>query len=337
VIDPALFEAVTREWPQIRGAEVQLKQGSHHNELTRFRYDVLLAVGPTGPVKSESGTVLAWDRLGSVSAVRRMLEESGPGEVRVAGVPSARVGAEVAMVRLLAESGGPETVGELVVEAAAQGAEGIDPEAMWALEAAVPYEVKITWSGAPDRFDVVFRRRREGASPVITPSQPLREGRRPDWSAYTNRPLESEGDPGLRARLQRYLRERLPEYMVPSALVVLEALPLTQNGKLDRQALPAPEQSRSGVERGFVAPRSELERAIAAVWKEVLGLERVGIHDNFFDLGGHSLLMVRLHHRLREVLPRDHSLMDLFGYPTVSALAEALAARGLGEARMVNA
>jgi amino acid adenylation domain-containing protein len=320
VIDPALFEAVTREWPQIRGAEVQLKQGSHRNELTQFRYDVVLAVGSEAPVQAEASTVVAWwDRLGSVGAIRQMLEETEPAYLRVTGVPNARVAAHVVMARLLEESEGPDTVGELV--ATAQRAGGIEPDALWALEAVVPYEVTVTWSEALERFDVVCRRRREGGRALLRTRRSPTTERRPDWSAYTNRPLEREVDPGLGAHLRKYLREGLPEYMVPSAFVMLEALPLTQNGKLDRQALPAPDQSRAGAERGFVAPRSELERAIAAVWQEVLGLERVGIHDNFFDLGGHSLLVIRLHGKLRELLHVEPSIIDLFRYPTVSSQA----------------
>src|SRR5258707_7393144 len=112
--------------------------------------------------------------------------------------------------------------------------------------------------------------------------------------------------------------------MVPSAFVVLPALPLSPNGKVDVRALPAPERVRPELEAAYAAPKSELERIIAAVWLEALAVEKVGIHDNFFDLGGHSLLLAKVHARLREVLERDLSLVDLFKNPTVSSLAAAL-------------
>ncbi|MEA2601552.1 MAG: hypothetical protein QOF89_2544 [Acidobacteriota bacterium] len=121
-----------------------------------------------------------------------------------------------------------------------------------------------------------------------------------------------------------WLRERLPEYMVPSAFVFLAALPVSPNGKVDVRSLPAPERLRPELEAAYAAPKSELERIIAAVWLEELGVEKVGIHDNFFDLGGHSLLLAKVHARLREVLERDLSLVDLFKNPTVASLAAAL-------------
>jgi amino acid adenylation domain-containing protein len=124
--------------------------------------------------------------------------------------------------------------------------------------------------------------------------------------------------------LRRYLKERLPEYMVPSAFVALDALPLTPNGKIDRRRLPELDASRPELEEVYTAPRTELERSIAGVWQEVLKVERVGVHDNFFNLGGHSLLIMQVNSRTREVLQTDVSILDMFKYPTVSALAEFL-------------
>ncbi len=128
------------------------------------------------------------------------------------------------------------------------------------------------------------------------------------------------------AALRDGLRERLPSYMVPAAFVVLDRLPVTPNGKVDRRALAKiePEGLDAGLETAFVEPQSELESAIAAVWREVLGLERVGVQHNFFDLGGHSLLLVRLHARLQEALRRELTLVDLFNYPSIRALAQHL-------------
>ncbi|HEX2187358.1 MAG TPA: amino acid adenylation domain-containing protein, partial [Longimicrobiaceae bacterium] len=125
--------------------------------------------------------------------------------------------------------------------------------------------------------------------------------------------------------LREWTAARLPEHMVPSAWVLLEAFPLTSNGKLDRRALPEPAREAGDAR---VAPRTGLERAIAAEWAEVLGLERVGVQDNFFELGGHSLLLARLHRRLRGALGRELSVVDLFRFPTVAALARHLEPEG---------
>jgi amino acid adenylation domain-containing protein/non-ribosomal peptide synthase protein (TIGR01720 family) len=137
--------------------------------------------------------------------------------------------------------------------------------------------------------------------------------------AYVVARDEKEAKP---AALAAFLRERLPAPMVPSAFVMLEALPLLPNGKLDRRALPAPE-SAAGL-TGFVAPRDALEAEIAAVWAEVLGVERVSVVANFFDLGGHSLLLARVHDRLAARSPRPVSLVDLLAHPTVASLSRLL-------------
>ncbi len=124
--------------------------------------------------------------------------------------------------------------------------------------------------------------------------------------------------------LRHFLKEKLPEYMLPSAFVVLEALPLTPNGKVDRRALPAPDNLRPELANNYQAPESEVEKSIAKVWKQVLQLERVGVNDNFFDLGGHSLLVVQVNNKLREILHRDLSVVELFQNPTIKLLAEHL-------------
>ncbi len=128
--------------------------------------------------------------------------------------------------------------------------------------------------------------------------------------------------------LRAHLRERLPEYMIPGAFVLLERLPLNASGKVDRRALPAPEASPAATsEVPSALPRTEVEHLIADAWREVLRLERVGIHDNFFDLGGHSLRLATLRSKLQERLGLAISMIDLFQYPTIHALAGHLASR----------
>ena len=126
--------------------------------------------------------------------------------------------------------------------------------------------------------------------------------------------------------LRAFLERRLPAYMIPSAFVTLDALPLTPNGKVDRRALPAPERAGQDAAAGFVAPKSPLEELVAGIWAEVLGLERVGRHDNFFGLGGHSLLATRVVSRLRSACKVDIPLRSLFETPTVAGLARGIVA-----------
>ncbi|HEX2092152.1 MAG TPA: alpha/beta fold hydrolase, partial [Longimicrobiaceae bacterium] len=126
------------------------------------------------------------------------------------------------------------------------------------------------------------------------------------------------------AELRAHLAAHLPEYMVPAAVVVLEAMPLSPNGKLDRRALPAPDWTEQGSGAGYVPPRDALELVLAGIWEEVLGTRPVGVRDSFFERGGHSLLAVRLMARVEEATGARLPLALLFTAPTVEALAEVL-------------
>ncbi len=126
------------------------------------------------------------------------------------------------------------------------------------------------------------------------------------------------------SELRRWLQVELPEYMVPSAFVVLEALPLSRNGKIDRKALPTPGPGQLDPVVEYVAPRDPLEETLVAVWAEVLELERVGVHDDFFDLGGHSLQSLQLVARLTAALNRPVSVKAVFQAPTAAAMANLL-------------
>ncbi|HZF11551.1 MAG TPA: MupA/Atu3671 family FMN-dependent luciferase-like monooxygenase [Thermoanaerobaculia bacterium] len=122
------------------------------------------------------------------------------------------------------------------------------------------------------------------------------------------------------SELRSFVREKLPEYMVPAAFVILDALPVTANGKLDRQALPAPAE-RSGLAPAFEPPQTAMEERVATIWSEVLGRERIGVDDNFYELGGHSLLVAQVFSKLRERSGVEVSMVDLFRHPTVRSLA----------------
>ncbi|MGC2064077.1 MAG: amino acid adenylation domain-containing protein [Thermodesulfovibrionales bacterium] len=125
-------------------------------------------------------------------------------------------------------------------------------------------------------------------------------------------------------KLRNILKEKLPEYMVPSAFIILDTLPLTPNGKVDQRALPAPESGRADLEESFIFPRTPLEETLAGIWCDVLGLNEVGVLDNFFELGGHSLLATQVISRLRNAFKIELPLRRLFESPTVAGMAEAV-------------
>src|SRR5581483_9312697 len=126
------------------------------------------------------------------------------------------------------------------------------------------------------------------------------------------------------SELRAFLKDKLPEYMIPGVFVHVAALPLMANGKVDLKALPAPATTRPELQSSYVAPQTEMEKRVAAVWEEVLQIDRVGIDDNFFELGGHSLLAVQVQNRLQLRLNRDFSVIEVFQCPTVRVLARHL-------------
>jgi thioesterase domain-containing protein/acyl carrier protein len=139
------------------------------------------------------------------------------------------------------------------------------------------------------------------------------------WAPTEPKALSPNGRGEQAATLRDLLKQKLPEYMVPSSFVVLDALPLTASGKLNRRALPAPNDSVAGVT--VVAPRTPLEQSLAAIWADVLEVKAIGINDNFFELGGHSLLAVRLFAQIEKRLGKRLPLVTLFQAPTVAELA----------------
>ena len=132
--------------------------------------------------------------------------------------------------------------------------------------------------------------------------------------------------------LRRLVKAQLPPFMVPSAFVALDALPVNVNGKLDRAALPAPDGSRPSTGRSYTPPQTPLQETLASVWREVLGVERVGIDDDFFELGGHSLLAVKMLARVHETLGLDFYLGRVFEHPTIRVLAQAVGEEMVGAA-----
>jgi acyl carrier protein len=130
--------------------------------------------------------------------------------------------------------------------------------------------------------------------------------------------------------LRRYLADRLPAYMVPSAFMQLPELPLTENAKIDRRALPEPPMESAG-DDNHVACRTEAELKIAAIWQELLGRKKIGIDSSFFELGGHSMLVIQMKNRLKEVMEIDVPAVDIFAYPTIRLLAEHIGRQDQGQ------
>jgi len=138
------------------------------------------------------------------------------------------------------------------------------------------------------------------------------------------------------SELRAHLKAKLPDYMVPSAFVFLDMLPLTSNGKVDHRALPSKDHDVADSKQAYVAPGNASEQAIADIWVEILAVKRIGVHDNFFELGGHSLLATKVVNRLRSRLKVELSLRRMFEAPTIAELAEDVAANERSGGQMKN-
>jgi amino acid adenylation domain-containing protein len=321
VIDPRWFSHFQRAHPRIQWMKIEPRRGRLHNELTRFRYDVTFSVGGTQEVVVPERT-LSWSDLDGLDDLRRLLH-SLDDSVVVRDVPNARIEREVQTVALLHEDACPRTVGELRRDLDALPRLGVEPEDVWQLADEGPYDVRVVAaaSGQPDRYDVVLRRRSSMPRTVIDGGAIRDMACDEALDVLTNVPFGQSREDRWTVALRTALQTRLPGHMIPSTFVVLGQMPLTPSGKVDRRALPAPDRRRPGLPQPFVTPRTPIEQAIAAVWQELLGVARVGVDDNFFDLGGHSLLLVQLHRRITAQLGVALSVMDLFRYPTISTLA----------------
>jgi amino acid adenylation domain-containing protein len=313
VVEPDFFRALASSIPKIRRVDVRVKRGAHHNELTRHRYDVVLHVGPHAET-TEAASV-DWDPSITVDGIRQTILHRAGEPLAILGIPNARLWRETRAAELMASAEAPSTIGELRRVLDSEPSPAIDPEALWPLADEVGLVVEIRPAGphAPGRMDVLFRP--ADRSDVTFPG---RVPRTDDPRALANDPLWAVRARDLAPRVKAFAREQLPEHMVPSAIGVLPALPLTPNGKLDRRALPDPEPARTGV---GVPPRTETEQRMAAIWAEVLRLDRVFADDDFFDLGGHSLLATQLATRVREGFGIELPLQRVFQSSTLAALA----------------
>jgi amino acid adenylation domain-containing protein len=337
VIDPAFFRALKQRFPQIGDVQIQLMRGRHHNELTQFRYNVILHIGaetdpPNPPDQGGSEQESKWldwcgDKL-TVATVRQLLTENQPEILGISHVPNARVMAAVKTAEWLLDSEEFKTASQMREAVQRLHDLGIEPEDWWALGEELAYSVDISWSdaGTEGYYDVVFVQSQDGEQGKVRQLMPLvqPEKRWRPCRSYANNPLQAKAVRKLVPQLQAYLAEKLPEYMVPSAFVVLESLPLTPNGKVDRRALPTPEPVKLESAGGYVAPRTPAEEVLVKIFASVLGLKRVGIHDNFFELGGHSLLATQLVSRVRDEFGVELPLRSVFEAPAIAELSKVI-------------
>ncbi|MET7482825.1 non-ribosomal peptide synthase/polyketide synthase [Streptomyces sp. NPDC005538] len=276
------------------GADIRVKRGTHHNELTRYRYDVVLRPQPDAPEETPESP---WPALGSLQALDALLADR-PELLRVTGIPNARLAADLAAHDALHDS-----------SRTAAGPYGVDPEALHETAARYGYETALTWNGDAEdgSLDAVFALEEEARAPYRPGAgHPL-----------TNRPAPFRNVNALMSTLRTHATEYLPDYMVPAAFVPLDRLPVTPSGKLDAAALPVPDLTRVSAGR---APETARERLLCDLYARALKVPSVSVDDDFFALGGDSIVAVQL-----LILARRAGLAltprDVFKHRTVAELA----------------
>ena len=315
LVDPRFFHGIGEKFPQIRTTDIQLKRGRASNELTRHRYDVVLHLDGSELTSFAQARTITWtSRMDSIDALVEQLDLVDESLMRVTGLPYRRLSGEIAALQAL------EQRGTLAMAKAALDDATDDPLAALVVTAdALPgYRHWLVPTDNMDagRYDLLVARivDQRHIQPcdgfqVQTPTSRMA-------NRLHSRRLAGKFGESLRHALAR----QLPDYMVPSAIVMLDRLPLTPNGKLDQRLLPPPEFTSHGGR----TPRSAQEHIIAGIFCTVLGLPFVSIDDSFFDLGGHSLLATRLVSQIRASFGAELAIRDVFQSPTVATLAQRL-------------
>lgn len=333
LVDPDLQTLFAPRLDRLREVRTLVKTARGDNELNRFRFDAVLAFdSPATQLRHD------WARRRGNRTAR-----SG-NSARI--VANAQVQREVAIDRRLAESSPSRLFQELLEEVDASRSPSIKPWSLVERAARKGLSLRVDW--CPDADDAIVVETVNGSS-KRSPGGLLRElgltarAARPDYSlppgnsvptgdhpsrtaprAFTNRPLVRRENLNLIPRIRRELQDRLPAYMVPAAYVLIDELPLTLQGKLDRAALPAPPPQRNAGEHEVRPPRTASQRLLVEVWEELLEVTPIGIDDDFFELGGHSMLAVRMVSEVQQRTGQTLPLAALFRSPTIERLAECL-------------
>lgn len=344
-IDPAFFYRLRDRFSQIQQVQIRLSRGRSQNEMAQFRYNVLLHIEQaiphsSTPSKGEGELKIKFFSAGerynrkvnsvTVEAVQKYLIEAKPEILVITNVTNSRVNAAVKTANWLRNKALPKTVGRMREQLQNSTEPAIAPQDWWDLETVLPYSVEITWSTqtATGDYDVLLIR--QGVDVKIDSFF----SERTDQSNQdnTNYPLQSNLARQLIPELRQYLRQTLPDYMVPAAFMPLETLPLTVNGKVDRASiqeqyrrfLPLPNHDSIHSSNTTHSSLTPTEVSLIEIWQELLRLKPINIHDNFFELGGHSLLATQMTSRVRDILGLELPLKSVFEAPTIAQLTPIL-------------
>ena len=320
VVSPGFFREFAARHPRISAVDIQLKRGLEWNELVRYRYDVVLHV--EGATAIPASVRVEGAATPSVTALLAQIEALEASVVEVCGVSNARLMDDVQQQEDLRICDAGVSLREFQRARRRVGVSGIEPEEVWREAGARGWQVVIAPSGNRlDRVDVVVAK--QAIPGVPAPSCRVASLR---GEGSTNDPLSGRRLEAAGQQLLTMLRQSLPEWMVPAAIIAQRQLPVARSGKVDRAVLRAPIINK-GKFSAFIPPQTPAEHAMAGIWSQVLGAPRISRDDDFFDIGGHSLLATRVISLVREEFGLQAPLRTLFEMPTLAAFAAEIVRR----------
>nr|WP_242294988.1 non-ribosomal peptide synthetase [Bacillus cereus group sp. BfR-BA-01381] len=327
VIDPEFFYALQRHMPEINEVVILPKMGEFANELTSFRYDVVLKIG-TEPVLKTNYPSLDWNKDNlSLPLIRKQLENEDTRILEVNNIKDARVNKDILLIDLLKNNLEIKTVADLRTLLEKENEDiGLNPEDFWRVAAELSYDVEIKLSEPviSGCFNIIFKR--QGLIEPLNQNQIRTNNIKREvksWKIYSNNPLQKKFVNTVVPEIKSYLKSKLPDYMIPSYFVLMDRFSLTPNGKVDRSKLPIPSRERIDSESAdYCMPRNPIEELVAGIWTELLNVNKIGIYENFFDLGGHSLLATQIVSRLRNILQIEVTVRSIFDAPSIAGLSE---------------
>jgi amino acid adenylation domain-containing protein len=326
VIDPAFFINLPKTFPTVDAVEVYLKGERAHNELTKYRYDVVVHTKEIE--KNSASTEVIWSEWQTSNLqftdLRQHLESRHGLAVGWRGIPNARLVEDEAILQWSQGNGEPATVGEFrEFLHQLNKSKAVDPQDLQTLAQNLGYHVTLSYSKdfGWSCFDACVYPATNTKQKRRCPQMPMTQDS-VTTKLYSVNPLQGRFAKALIIELKQQVREQLPEYMRPSSFVVLDSLPMTASGKLDVRSLPQPEHSGAIANNMTILPTTPTQQKLSTLWKDVLSLDFIGVEDDFFALGGHSLLATKLVSRIREEFNTAFPLRKVFEFPTIAGLAQ---------------
>ena len=311
-LSPEYFYRLKSQYPQITHVNIEWKQGSYVNELTLYRYDVIIYVGVKKPIVNPK-----WENWESIDK-QNILDQLNDGCELIAlkDAPNPRLWKEKLLNNVLQQKTN-SIIGDISELLEIEDAETSAVREILSVAKANGYQYRLLLDEDIFKVNILIEKTRsDGFVQSI-----YREDNNNQNEPYANIPLFTDISLALKKDIRSFLQQKLPDYMVPQDFIAVRQLPLTGNGKIDRRFLSQREDVILRNTLNYQPASTALEHQLITIWEELLNAERIGIHDNFFDLGGHSLLALRLVSAIRKQMEIELVIKEIFKYSTVALLA----------------